>query len=29
MSTLAFSRTRSPIGGSRGSVEDEAKWRAG
>jgi hypothetical protein len=27
--TLAFSRTRRPIGGRAGSVELEAKWRAG
>ena len=29
MSTPAFSRSRSPIRGSDGSVAVEAKWRAG
>ena len=29
MSTPAFSRSRSPIRGSAGSVSEEAKWRAG
>jgi len=29
MSTAAFSRTRKPIGGSAGSLELPASWRAG
>src|SRR5260221_8552316 len=29
MSTLAFRRTRRPIGGSDGSLELDAWWRAG